>query len=505
MIQIKIVKGPTGVGRSFPLPTGSSVTVGRADSCEVKLPSVGISKLHCRLRGVSGSKAEVEDLGSSNGTFVNGLLVKKHPLKPGDTITLNDFVLSIGIEAPKMADAPVTGNPAFEVPQGGGDLSAPEDDSFGAKVIRWLENNVYPWADKLSEKFDLRVLVASFFLIWSVLIIILTVSPFAQRANLKVREESVQVAKLYARQVVRQNQQAIVDQRYRELTTELDFRKGQTPGILETYILDVTKTQILAPTDLLGRGLPNEYASKAITKDTEYVQFDAEGVAYVSAPIKVGRSDGQPKTVATVLVIYDTVTPQFSFSTLLDQAVTSLLYALIVSVLLFLFLYRWIEGSLLKVAARIDEALKSGETNVTSTVAWPALEQVAAMASSALAKASGESADAQKIPETEWAAAAASMSPIPAAAFDSTLKVIAWNLGMEQVIGIRATIALGADISGASRDVSFEASIRDLASQTAATPWMPKNKRIEFSGRFYQITMLFGQGAHFVTIHPVEE
>jgi pSer/pThr/pTyr-binding forkhead associated (FHA) protein len=101
MLQLKIVKGPMGEGKSFVLPPGRIVTIGRAETCEGRLPSAGISKQHCRLTGLSGSKAEVEDLGSSNGTFVNGLLIKKHQLKPGDTIGLNDFILAVSIEAPR--------------------------------------------------------------------------------------------------------------------------------------------------------------------------------------------------------------------------------------------------------------------------------------------------------------------------------------------------------------------------------------------------------------------
>lgn len=503
MLQLKIVKGPAGVGRSFPLVAGKSVTIGRAENCEVRLPAAGISKTHCRLTALSGSKATVEDLGSSNGTFVNGLLVKKHALKPGDTLTVSDFTLSVGIEAPQAAGAP---DASFDIPSASG-MSAPvssEDLTLGQKVSNWLALNVFPWADKLSTKFDVRVLVGGFFVIWSILIILMTVSPFATIANERVRDQSVEVARLYARQIVQKNQQAVIEQRYRDLVTDLDLKKGQTPGLLEAMILDVSKAQILAPTEMLGRNLPNKFAFVAITKDTPFTQFDSDGVAYVSEPIRLRNSEGAVLTVATVLVAFDAVSAQFSFASLLDQAVTSLLYALFVSILLFVFLYRWVEGSLLWVAQRIDEALKGSETSVSTPVQWPALAQLCEMASAALAKAAG-GASAATVSETDWAVGCVNASPLPAGAFDANLVVIAWNTNMERIIGIRASMAIGSDISGASRDVAFEAAIRELSANTLPTPWNAGEKKIEFSGRFYKITMVSGNGASFVTIHPAEE
>lgn len=503
MLQLKIVKGPGGVGTTRQLTPGKSCVIGRAETADFRIASGGISKNHCRVTPIPGSRAEVEDMGSSNGTFINGLLVKKGVLKPGDTLTVAEFVLTLGVEAPRpMAPASTGfdgGTPAFSVPT----ETVAEPQTIGEKALRWIDVNINPWADELSGRFDMRVLVAAFFMIWSLLIILLTISPFAGRSNTKIREESVQVAKLYARQLVRINQQKIIDQNYRDLVTELDSVKGQTPGIMNAQILDVAKGQIIAPIEQIGRNLPNGEAQIAATKETEFVQFDSSGTAWVSAPIKVGSSQGDI-TKAVVFVEFNAIEGEFTLANLLDAAVTSLLFALIVSGLLFIFLYRWIEGSILTLVARFDEAMKASTTDVTTTVKWPALQQLADLASSALAKASGGQAAAGAA-DTQWALACVSTNPLPAAAFDANLVVIAWNEGMEKVIGIRAAMAMGADISGASRDVSFEAAVRELSQSTTATPWAPADRKLEFSGRFYKFNMLTGSGAHYVTITPLEE
>ncbi|MBS1984269.1 MAG: FHA domain-containing protein [Bdellovibrionales bacterium] len=506
MLQLKIIKGPAGQGRAFSLSPGRTLTVGRSEACEVRLPSVGISKTHCKLTATSGSRAEIEDLGSSNGTFVNGLLIKKHVIKPGDTVTLSDFVFSVIIEAPTPTNAGTVNNVAEAITSTPSPSSTPPSNApLAVRVLGWMESNLYPWADRLSNQYDVRMLTGVFFVVWSMLIILMTIGPFSEKANDKVRSESIQVARLYARQLVRLNQQAIIDQRYRDLVTELDARKGQTPGVIDAMILDVSKAQILAPTELIGRGLPNNFARIATSKDEEHVQLESDGTAYVSAPVKIGTADGVNKTVATAFVVYNPTAAQFSFANLLDQIVTSMLLALIVSIVFIVFLYRWIEGSLLKVAASIDEAIKTSNTTVAAPVIWPALSQICEVASSALSRAAGGRTGMAPAGDDAWATACVSASPVAAAAFNPQLTVTAWNTGMEQIVGIRASIAVGSDISGASRDVSFESAIRDLAASTSITPWMPADRRLEFGGRPFRLTMLSGNGAIFITLTPREE
>ena len=54
-----------------PLPPGAELVVGRSDGCDVTIADGSVSRLHARLVG-DGEGAYVEDLGSANGTFVDG-------------------------------------------------------------------------------------------------------------------------------------------------------------------------------------------------------------------------------------------------------------------------------------------------------------------------------------------------------------------------------------------------------------------------------------------------
>jgi len=66
---------------------GPETVVGRAMSTQLRLNDDGISRRHCRVLSIAG-RVIIEDLGSANGTLVNGEMVQHHELKEGDKIRL---------------------------------------------------------------------------------------------------------------------------------------------------------------------------------------------------------------------------------------------------------------------------------------------------------------------------------------------------------------------------------------------------------------------------------
>jgi len=64
-----------------------SVTIGRHPNSTICLHDPMVSKHHASIRYVGGNYI-YEDLGSSNGSFLNGIRVSRHPFSDGDVITL---------------------------------------------------------------------------------------------------------------------------------------------------------------------------------------------------------------------------------------------------------------------------------------------------------------------------------------------------------------------------------------------------------------------------------
>ena len=76
--------------------------VGRHRSCDVVITDDTVSGRHCRISATSGGHV-IEDLGSSNGTFVNGRRVETSALQSGDRLTLGTatFVFANGRLVPQ--------------------------------------------------------------------------------------------------------------------------------------------------------------------------------------------------------------------------------------------------------------------------------------------------------------------------------------------------------------------------------------------------------------------
>ena len=88
-----IVKQSGRPDRVVPLRDGTS-RMGRAEDSEIVLSDVGVSRRHARII-VNGDSVRVEDLGSGNGTFVRGQRVDRQPLRDGDEVVIDPFVIQI--------------------------------------------------------------------------------------------------------------------------------------------------------------------------------------------------------------------------------------------------------------------------------------------------------------------------------------------------------------------------------------------------------------------------
>lgn len=70
------------------IPLGPDPTiVGRHPGCDARLGSKRVSRHHCCLVSSDG-EVVVRDLGSTNGTWINGLRVDRGLLRPGDELAV---------------------------------------------------------------------------------------------------------------------------------------------------------------------------------------------------------------------------------------------------------------------------------------------------------------------------------------------------------------------------------------------------------------------------------
>ena len=94
--MIYIHRGPSQ-GSRF-LITSEGATIGRAATNQIFLDDVTVSRKHAEI-SVEGKAFHFSDLGSLNGSYINGAQSKKHPLQSGDEIQVGKFhMLFIGAQ-----------------------------------------------------------------------------------------------------------------------------------------------------------------------------------------------------------------------------------------------------------------------------------------------------------------------------------------------------------------------------------------------------------------------
>jgi pSer/pThr/pTyr-binding forkhead associated (FHA) protein len=81
-------------GGEFPLEEDREIIVGRSSDLEIVLVEEMVSRRHARIQLVAGA-VNIDDLGSTNGTFVNGERVTHAELQEGDRVLIGSNILKV--------------------------------------------------------------------------------------------------------------------------------------------------------------------------------------------------------------------------------------------------------------------------------------------------------------------------------------------------------------------------------------------------------------------------
>jgi hypothetical protein len=110
MARLVIIYGP-GQGLRLELQRGSN-TLGRDTSNDFPIEDPTVSSRHCEVE-VSDFSVFVRDLGSTNGTLIEGKLVQEGELKNGQKLRLGSVEMRLEVTPPRIAIPPL---PQAEIP-----------------------------------------------------------------------------------------------------------------------------------------------------------------------------------------------------------------------------------------------------------------------------------------------------------------------------------------------------------------------------------------------------
>ena len=131
-VQLKVLSG-SHAGKCIRL-AGDRFVIGRGEDCNLRSNSEAVSRQHCALT-VKESQISVRDLGSRNGTFVNGKQIEgDQPLHSGDKLVIGPLQFELVVSDVKSvpdAQATATG-------------TGRETSSSG----KWDDDEVGQWLDE---------------------------------------------------------------------------------------------------------------------------------------------------------------------------------------------------------------------------------------------------------------------------------------------------------------------------------------------------------------------
>lgn len=94
-----------GTHKSFSLPSNITV-IGRRHDCDLRVPLKDVSRRHCQLN-CNKDTLKIHDLGSRNGTYLNGKRIDEATVKPGDYLKIGPLTFLFQIDGqPKQIATP---------------------------------------------------------------------------------------------------------------------------------------------------------------------------------------------------------------------------------------------------------------------------------------------------------------------------------------------------------------------------------------------------------------
>jgi PAS domain-containing protein len=257
-MKLVVVSGPNR-GATYFIEDGET-NLGRGADCQVVLASTQVSKKHCAIV-YQNRKAELRDLGSSNGTFVNGVLAKKRLLQNHDRISLGPFVMEvlipeIGARAAPNADFSAGGS--VNIDPGHFRLEDEQPKGIVGRYKKKFDDVFLPVLYDFYEKTEFVNLLVCMFAVYVILNLGFTVYPVLQRSREEVLRQAEHQALYISGQVAYLNRQAILEGKEGALITE--FAES------EVYVKEVTvvnlEGRIMAPGARLNESYQNPYFLK---------------------------------------------------------------------------------------------------------------------------------------------------------------------------------------------------------------------------------------------------
>jgi hypothetical protein len=516
MHRLVIVSGPNR-GSSYSLIEGEN-SIGRQMDNHIVLTSGKVSKRHCSML-VTNKDVFLRDEGSTNGTFVNGSMIRKIPLKAGDKVGVGEFVLELvsaststststlpvqasSFVSPAMLTDPlqeqVFASPSAAVSAAPAvTLQEPED--LPGKLEFLFEHKFMPQIYGMLMKSQYRSIVLGLLALLSAVTVMGALIPIQDLAEKSIQSEAQLRARIIAKEMVDRYSPALANRA--ESQIDLSFL-DKDDTVRMAVILD-PNLQIIAPQarmgQLLGSGVEARLATLMVKafKDGQERGTGTVGnsLAVYIEPIRIV----DPRLLKTQFAGMAVVSIDFSHN-MLESDELGVVYGLAITIaglmmgLIYFILIRLSMKPFEVLNDDLDRVLRGELPKVTHEFKIEELDPLWSNINATVQRVSkdggGGSGDGDRM--VNWDQELGAFRALSDASgfgfigFDPVLNAVSINPMFEEISGIRSD-AIGQNIQQLARDQSMISLTRDVFERVQGSPNRTAMDDFEFSGVAYQV------------------
>lgn len=506
MFKVVVVGGKLR-GKEYILNEGDNI-VGRSTECDVVIPIDGISKKHLKI-SVSGETAFAEDLGSSNGTLINGKIIKRMTIKEGDKIALPNIILQVVyvlekkiIVKKKVVKSDSDDDSYDEFGQ------EPMPQSLAGKPIWIFKHKVMPVIYSFNEQYEWAALVGILLFIFIGINISLTILPVLRDSkHLLIREVALR-GKQYAAEVDRLNNVYLRDKSLDQVYT--GFLEGADAEGVQSYKLFDIEGRVYRPVAELNTIVNDPFSVEAlryfkVEKNQDREKIELQGnIVRIARPIKAhDKNLGRDVVVAIIAINFAPNSLETEAANNSKAYLESLVTSAIVAIFFFGMLYYMTTRPIEEMKIQIERVLRGRLKELESKTLFRELHPLRNTINSILIRIrelqNTDSGEVHNIEEDgpylralkEFMAGAQG----PVMILNSEKVIESINPEAEDLTGLRENSAAGQSLLDTARDQGFAATVIDLCDQSANNDGMNQKDNYEIGGKQMQInvTALIGK------------
>jgi pSer/pThr/pTyr-binding forkhead associated (FHA) protein len=490
-------------GQEFILKDGENI-IGRSSDVDYPLAVEGVSKRHMSIT-VNGDTAFIEDLGSSNGTFVNGKLIKKMTVKNQDKIALPNVIFQlvhvkekkivVKKKVAKVQDSQEETQSLSDEPMPEGPLS---------KLRHLFKHKIMPILYGFNESYEWRVLIGIILFIFIAINISLVITPVLKTSNQILDREIELRGESYADEVARANNTELSRKNFDRIDTSF---LEKVPDIVSYELFDL-EGRIIRPVtkqnsyinDPFSVYVKNEISSKLESGISKLpVKTLGEGERGIGRAIKAYDSrTGREEAVGFISIRFAPRSLGLAASNNLKSYLEALTTSALVAVIFFGMFYYLSTRPIEEMKMQIENVLRGKQKELESKLLMEEVRPLRNSINSILQRMrelqsneSGEFAevedDAPYLRTLEEFIRGA-MGPALILNQDKIIHVI--NSEGEDLTGLREASSKGSSLLDSLRDQGFAATVIDLCDKSATNSGCNQQETYDISGRAHQINVV---------------